>query len=227
VQLGVKLLLKLLLVLNTILLPLHTSVVQVVGINFLARRFPSLRRVSLAFIWFLGQPTKNIISFLRWTPARVNFRNRLISLFLLLYFQLLKSSYLLLSHLLIVKLVIYELLCRTFLLPVRIGNKCALFLLRILNFLFNFVDLLFFPVQKSLLSSDELVFLLVFLSTLSNFPLRNHKMCCVTINVLNVITYVSFVGRLNHALLILLFLDWTRISFWCSNRKGLFILHLF
>jgi hypothetical protein len=62
----------------------------------------------------------------------------------------------------------------------------------IFNFLFYFVDLLVFPVQKSLLSSDEHVFLLVFPSSLLNFPLRNHKVCCVTINVLNIISKVSF-----------------------------------
>lgn len=226
-QLCVELLFKLLFVLDTVLLSLHSSVIQVVGIYFLDRWFRSLGRIFLTFTLILRESSENILNLLRGTPASVNLRYRLVSLLLLLHLQLLKSSNLLLSHLLVIELVANKLFSGSFLLPVRIGDKRTLLLFCIFNFLFYFVDLLVFPVQKSLLSSDELVFLLVFPSSLLNFPLRNHKVCCVTINVLNIISKVSFFRWLNYALLIILLLNRTWISFRRSYRKWLLVLYLF
>jgi len=142
VQFGVILLVELLLILNTIFLTLHASIVQVVWIHPFTLRFGSLGRVLLCLILFLSESTENIFRFLRRAPTTINFRNRLVSLLLLLNFQLLQCAYFLLSYLLVVKLIIYKLLGGTILLSLRIRHKSALFLLSKLDVLLNLINLL-------------------------------------------------------------------------------------
>jgi hypothetical protein len=125
----------------------------------------------------------------------------------------------LLPNLLVVELVVYKLFSGTFLLLVRIGCKSAFLLFCILNVLLDFINLLSFPIQKSLLPSNKLVFFLVFLSPLLGFSLRNDQVNRIRVNVLNVVFKVGFVRRLNYALLVLLPLNGTRVSFDRCNRK--------
>jgi len=146
VQLGVILLVELLLILDTIFLTLHASIVQVVRIYSFTLRFGSLGRVLLCLILFLSESTEYILRFLRRAATTIDFRDRLVSLLLLLNFQLLQCAYFLLSDLLVVKLIIYELLGGTVLLSLRIGLKGALFLFSKLDFLLNFIDLLILPI---------------------------------------------------------------------------------
>jgi len=174
VQFRVKLLVQLLLVLDAILLALHAPVVQVVRIHSFALRFKSFWRVLLCLIFFLCESAENIFRFLRRTASTINFRYGLVSLLLLLYFYLLQRTYLLLSHLLVVELIVDKLLGGAILMPLWIGDKCTLLLLSKLDFLLDFINLLILTIEKGLLPSNELIFLLVFLIDFLGVLFFNH-----------------------------------------------------